>query len=133
MLHTAPHTFDSKIDAQRWLAAEHRLISSGDWTPPAARAEAKRQAEADRQGNRFDLYARSWLAARHDLGPSTREDYASRLKRHLIPAFGELPVTEITTPIVRAWFNGYGDRTPTPAPTLTKCWHRSWPKPRTTD
>lgn len=113
VVHSAPHTFDTKLDAEAWLTDERRLISAGTWTSPAARAEAKRQAEADRQSNLFDVYARSWLAGRHDLRPSTREDYASTLKRHLIPAFGELPVTEITTPLVRSWFNGYGDKTPT--------------------
>lgn len=112
-VHNASHTFDTKLDAEAWLTDERRLISAGTWSSPAARATAERQAEADRQSNRFDSYAWLWLGGRHDLRPSTRTAYTSSLRRHLIPALGDLPVTEISTLVVRAWFNGYGDRTPT--------------------
>lgn len=33
-LHNAPTTFDSRMDAEAWLADERRLIASGAWTPP---------------------------------------------------------------------------------------------------
>src|SRR5699024_12440108 len=55
----------------------------------------------------------SWLAGRHDLRGSTRASYTTALERHLIPAFGPLPLDEITTSAIRTWFASYGERTPT--------------------
>lgn len=111
--HNAPTTFTAKVDAEGWLAAERRLIDRDEWTPPALRAEAKRVAELDRAANTFGTFASSWFDGRHDLRPSTRASYTTALDRHLIPTFGDLPLDQITTKHVRAWFNSYGDRTPT--------------------
>lgn len=111
--HNAPATFGAKVDAQGWLSAEHRLIETGGWTPPASRTEAKRLAELEREANTFGPFARAWLDGRHDLRPTTRASYTTALLRHLLPTFGDLPLDQITTGRVRAWFNGYGDRTPT--------------------
>lgn len=112
-LHNAPHTFEYRVDAEAWLTDERRLISSGMWTSPAARREAARRAEEARLARIFEDYAQSWLARRHDLRPATVDSYRTALSRHLIPAFGRTPVDEITTEMVRSWYAGYGDRTPT--------------------
>ena len=113
LLHNAPHTFETRQDAEAWLTDERRLVSAGKWTSPAARKAAAAKREAMRQARGFDVYARAWLKARHDLRPTTRASYASALERHLIPAFGSTPIDEIDAEAVRAWFNGYGTRTPT--------------------
>lgn len=42
-LHNAPHTFETRMDAEAWLTDERRLISSGRWTSPSARAETARR------------------------------------------------------------------------------------------
>jgi hypothetical protein len=34
--HSAPFTFDTRGDAESWLAKERRLIQSEEWTPPGA-------------------------------------------------------------------------------------------------
>lgn len=112
-LHNAPTTFDSRMDAEAWLADERRLIASGAWTPPNERDAARRRAEAHRVSNTFPAYADGWFGGRHDLRPTTRASYYTAIERHLKPAFGELPLSEITTATVRVWFNSYGNRTPT--------------------
>ncbi len=59
------------------------------------------------------MYAASWLDGRHDLRPTTRASYTTALNRHLLPTFGEIPIDDITSAAVPAWFNGYGKLTPT--------------------
>lgn len=111
LLHTAAHTFETTMDAESWLSDERRMISGGAWTPPAERRQAAAVAEASRYT--FERYATDWLAGRHDLRPTTRESYATALRRHLVPAFGHLPLDGVTVAAVRSWFASYGDRTPT--------------------
>lgn len=113
LTHAAPYTFDTREDAEAWLTDERRLISAGTWTTPAARIKAAQEAAQAREDNTFANYARGWLSGRHELRPSTRESYTTALNRHLIPHFGDMPLTEITVKQVRAWFNSYGDKTPT--------------------
>lgn len=113
LTHAAPHTFDTALDAEAWLVDERRLISSGTWTSPAVRARAAQEAEQARENNTFANYATGWLEGRHDLRPSTRASYMTALNRHLLPYFGDIPITEITIKEVRAWFNQYGNKTPT--------------------
>lgn len=111
VLHKAAHTFVSREDAEAWLTDERRLVSAGTWTPPDERRRAAALAEANR--STFADYARSWLDGRHDLRASTRTSYTTAINKHLIPAFGTLPLEAVTVAAVRAWFNSYGDRTPT--------------------
>jgi len=94
--HNAPTTFEAKIDAEAWLVEERRRIDGGRWTPPSDRRAAAAQAEAARLSNTFARYADDWFAARVDLAPSTRASYSTSIAKHLKPAFGELPVTDIT-------------------------------------
>lgn len=113
LTHAAPHTFDGIGDARAWLVDERRLISSGTWTSPLARKQATEHAREAAKSNVFETYAWSWLAGRHDLRDSTRISYTNKISRHLVPTFGDMPLNEITVAKVRAWFNAYGDKTPT--------------------
>lgn len=112
-LHLAPHTYLTQTDARAWLVAEKRLISSDSWTPPAVRAAAAKRAKATEAQNIFRTYATTWLDGRHDLRANTHAAYTLALKRHLLPTFGDLAIDAITTADVRAWFNSYGQKTPT--------------------
>ncbi|MGI8948736.1 MAG: hypothetical protein ACR2FV_12360 [Ornithinimicrobium sp.] len=38
--YSAPYTFDTRLDAEEWLAAERRLRTSNTWTPPKERQRA---------------------------------------------------------------------------------------------
>lgn len=109
--HNAPHTFLTRIDAEAWLSDEYRMISAGTWSPPDERRRAAALAAANRRT--FEDYARAWLDGRHDLRASTRTSYTTALNKHLIPAFGQLPLDAVTVATVRAWFGSYGERTPT--------------------
>jgi hypothetical protein len=60
--HTAATTFESKIDAEGWLAQQRRRIESGEWTEPKA---TKLRVPTVRE------YAESWLSTR-ELKPTTR-------------------------------------------------------------
>ena len=112
-LHNGPTTFEMMLDAEAWLTDERRLVTSGAWRSPKARTEQARAAAAARRARMFADYARAWLDGLHDIRPTTRASYASSLERHLIPAFGDIPVDEIGTEQVREWFASYGGRTPT--------------------
>lgn len=111
--HKANSTFETKMDAEGWLVDERRLIERDEWTPPTARRQAAQDVERARRANTFDAYARAWLLGRHDLRPTTRASYTASLEWHLCPAFGTMPVDEITSDTVRTWFQSYGTRTPT--------------------
>lgn len=111
--HNAPTTYSAKLDAEAWLVQERRLIDSGTWTPPSQRRTSAERAEADRQANTFGRYADAWLAGHGDLAEGTRRSYRTSVERHLKPAFGELPLTEVTPALVRSWYNSYGQRSPT--------------------
>jgi integrase len=84
-------TFDAKADADAWLASARTAMARGEWIDP------------DAGQVRFGEYAHQWLEGRLDLRPRTRELYASELRRHLLPAFGAMPLSAITTARIRSW------------------------------
>ena len=101
-------TFQTKGDAQAWLAGERRLISLQQWSSPDARAIQAAAAEESRRSRTFSVYAEQWLATRVTssgaaLRPSTRAGYRNALDVHILPKFGALPLDEITTPAIRLW------------------------------
>jgi integrase len=91
----APATFDTRKDAEAWLAEAQTDLSRGQWRRP----------EPPRQVVTFAAYAASWLDTRK-LTPRTADEYRKLLGGHLLPAFGALAVDEITPPMVRAWHAG---------------------------
>ncbi len=119
--HPAEDTFDTKGDADAWLAAQRTDIARGEWRRPGPR----RPAAAN-----FGTYAATWLATR-DLTGRTRDEYRKLLERHLMPTFGELDLDEITPAMVRQWHAGLAAVTgPTaPRPFLRRCSRPSW-RPR---
>lgn len=84
-------TFHSKREAERWEAQEKADQSRNQWVDPTAGRIL------------FRDYAEEWLRNRPRLRPRTVELYRSELKRHLLPAFGRLPINSITKREVRAW------------------------------
>jgi len=103
LLHKAPHTFDTREDAEAWLTGIRRQISSGEWTPNGAR---KRRVLT------FDTYADTWLE-RRTLKPRTRAHYRSLLDKHLLPSFGRLSLKAIDADDVATWYAGMGGDRPT--------------------
>ncbi|MFP5335743.1 MAG: tyrosine-type recombinase/integrase, partial [Actinomycetes bacterium] len=104
--HTAPTTFETRLDAEGWLHTERRLIADGTWTPPAVRADLARHAAPTLFGD----YARGWLE-RRDLRPRTRAHYRTLLDRFLLPAFETTPLVAITPAKVAEWDHDLGKQT----------------------
>ncbi len=89
---TAPATFATKGDAQRWLSAAETDLARGDWHDP-------RLGEIP-----FDEWAQRWLATKRPrLAASTASVYHYLLRVHVLPRFGDVPVGRITAVDVQAW------------------------------
>jgi integrase len=102
VVYTAPVTFETKGDAQAWLALRHSEIVRSQWVPE------KRHASA----TTFADFAEEWLAHRQ-LKPRTRADYRAILDRTLLPAFGRDPLVQITRDSVRRWYADLDPARPT--------------------
>jgi integrase len=103
----ATHTYDSRTDAEGWLANERKLIELGEWSPPESRAALKALA-----GVTLREYAEHWMAQR-DLTPKTRSLYARLLNSRILPDLGDEVLRAVTAAKVRAWWAGLGRETPT--------------------
>lgn len=99
--HPAPETFDTKMDAESWLAGQVTDLDIGNWSPPA---------RAVRVGTLAD-YAAEWLETK-DLRPRVRAEYQRDLDNRVLPDLGDLPLTRITPAIVRRWYAKQGDEYP---------------------
>jgi integrase len=97
----APATFDTKGDADAWLAAQRTDIARGEWHRPEPKRPASRS---------FGAYAKDWLATR-DLTERTRHEYRKLLDSHVLPAFGGHHLDEITPAAVRSWHAGLAKAT----------------------
>ena len=96
-LHYALDTFQTREDAEAWLAGERELTHSDRWRPPKVRAEMAR-----RRPETVGMFAEAWLGSR-TLKPRTRGLYRSLLDRFIIPELGDLPLKELSPAVVRAW------------------------------
>jgi integrase len=96
--HAAPMTFDSRQYADAWLAGIRTDIQRDRWLPPNQDHDPEIPARAPDFGD----YAASWLAGR-DLSPSTRLLYENTLRKQLLPAFEDVPLSAITPAMVRDW------------------------------
>src|SRR4029077_19703690 len=54
----------------------------------------------------FGAVAESWLVSKVNLAASTRARYRSALDVHLLPAFGAVPLSDITPERIRHWIAG---------------------------
>ncbi|MFE3017119.1 tyrosine-type recombinase/integrase [Streptomyces sp. NPDC059256] len=88
--HRAPETFATSSAAEIWLSQVEADLTRGDWRDPDAGAI------------NFKAYALDWVAER-GLSPTTEELYRRLLRLHILPAFADLDLDEITAPRVRSW------------------------------
>jgi integrase len=103
--HHAPVTFTSKMDGERWLADERRLVERDEWTPPAQRA-----AEKHARAKTLKQYASAWIETRN-LKPRTRIEYEGLLAGPLDP-LAHLALGNIAAETVRRWHAEMGSDTP---------------------
>ena len=92
-----PLTFTAKADADAWLALRRSEILRGAWLPPAEPAPKRARPQT------LGEYAAGWLADR-ELSEGTRRLYRATLGKQILPAFGAVPLTEITPAMVRDWY-----------------------------
>ncbi len=88
---TAPNTFRTKTDADRWLSTVEADLSRGVWI----------DENLGRQP--FGNYARSWLRDHPKMGPRYRETCERNLRLHLAPLH-DMPLRAITPALVREWY-----------------------------
>ena len=105
--HRAPSTFEAKVDAEAWLAAERRLMQNDEWSPSKSR-----RARVVRSTEMFGPYAEAWLEQR-ELKPRPQALYLRLLDRFVLPAFAEVSLRDITPQVVRAWHSGLDASRPT--------------------
>jgi len=103
--HNGPHTFETREDAEAWLAGERRKISRDEWTQPRKLRDAPKLAT-------FGEYAERWLQHR-ELKPRTRAHYRSLLDKAILPTFGGRPLKAITSESVRDWYAALDTKRPT--------------------
>jgi integrase len=102
--HTAPRTFPSRADANRYLAQVEADLLRGAWTDP-------RLARIT-----FGEWVERWWPTTADLRPGTRTFYEYLLRRFLLPAFEDTSLGRIDSMTVRSWLAGLheaGEVTPT--------------------
>ena len=100
--HTAPTTFQTKLDAETFLALTQTKIIERKWKP-----EAPAQTVLT-----LRAYAEPWLADRQ-LKPRTRVGYRSLLDRRILPALGDRPLVSLTSADIRGWHADQGTDAPT--------------------
>lgn len=83
-------SFDRKADAKKWLASAETDRARGQWVDPRGGAML------------FGDWADQWLAARL-VRPTTLACDRGRLRNHLNPAFGDVPLKDLTPLRVRAY------------------------------
>jgi integrase len=88
---TAPRTFRTKTDADRWLTAVETDLSRGTWLDDTLGRQP------------FATYARTWLRDHPKMGPRYRETCERNLRLHLT-ALHEVPLRAITSAVVREWY-----------------------------
>lgn len=91
--HAAPTTFTNKSAARAWLNRTHTAIQRGEWADPD---------QAVAPDTMFGAYAEQWLQDR-PLKPGTRHGYRKLLDAHILPSWGNVPLTAISAPGVRTW------------------------------
>jgi integrase len=102
--HTAPRTFPSRADANRYLAQVESDMLRGAWSDPKLARVT------------FGDWAERWQQTTAELRPGTRVLYAYLLRRFLRPAFATTPLGRLDPLTVRAWLaelHEAGEVTPT--------------------
>lgn len=97
---SAPSTFATKGEADRWLTLRRAELMSADWTSTVSGTRT------------FGDYAETWLIQRQ-LKPRTRAHYRSLLENQVLPTFARTPVRSISPIMVRGWYSGLSPDTPT--------------------
>ena len=100
--HNAPTTFQTRGDAEVYLATVQTKIIEKRWKPAPEVEDVLTLA----------AYAEPWLADRR-LRPRTRALYRSLLDRRILPTLGDKPLKSLTAADIRGWHSEQGEEMPT--------------------
>ena len=111
---SAPFTFATKADGNRWLAKTQTEMDSGRWIHPMAGKET------------LQVYAERWVETRlvrgRPLAPRTAELYRAQLKNHIVPTLGSTPLHQLEASAIRAWYGTLSGPTGPGQVTAAKCY-----------
>ncbi len=83
--------FDRKVDAEKWLAGVSVSKDRGEWVDPSLSVV------------RLGEWSQQWLDGQTHLKPSTKTRYASLLATHVVPAFGNVRLSELRHAAIQTW------------------------------
>ena len=83
-MRSAPQTFSTKRDAERYLMLVETAMAKGEWIDPV------------RARIRLQDYAERWIEERPGLRPRTRQLYRWTLKKHITPYLGTISLSDLT-------------------------------------
>src|SRR3954452_15994226 len=93
---TAPRTFATKADAERWLAKAQTEMDSGRWIDSKAGKETVRD------------YAERWVKNRlvkgQPLAPRPAQCSRAQLRNHTLPVLGVTPLHQLQASAVRSLY-----------------------------
>lgn len=94
----APSTYQTREDAEAWLAARRAEIVGDEWQPPRPH-----------RSTTLGSFAERWLAERRKgdgsaLSVSTRNHYRKLLDRFILPELGAMSLRAITPETVDEWY-----------------------------
>ena len=97
---SAPNTFATKGEADRWLTLRRAELLKADWTATVTGTRS------------FGEYAPTWLTQRQ-LKPRTRAHYRKLLDNQILPTFARTSMRSISPTMVRGWYATLSPTTPT--------------------
>lgn len=86
---TAPRSFETKRDADRWLATVQSDMVRGAWTDPRAGTVT------------FADWAEEWLGFKAGQRPATLARDRAAIRTHFLPVIGDVPVVAVTPVHIR--------------------------------
>lgn len=89
----APHTFETKLDADTWISIARADITRGEWQPTRKREPIE-----------FAAFARQWIR-RASVSERTRYVYETTLSRDLEDEFGGRDIRSIDEQDVNHWYD----------------------------
>lgn len=112
MRHKADGTFDSKMNAEGWLANESAYMERCRMTGEAWKSPAQRAEESKATVLLLCDYGKQWIEQR-PLKETTRVEYFSKWNNLIEPALGSIALADLSAEAVRAWYAGLGSDQPT--------------------
>lgn len=113
------YTFDTESEAKEALARVHAAIHEGRWEHPDVMKARRVAEEQQEQRDAYTLreWAGEWMAGLRAKAENpnvkgsvnTVRTYGSKLRAHILPALGDMPLRSITSEVLEDWRNSLLD------------------------